>query len=271
MSGREFLKRSESLVGAVHDCKRLLASVRPPERQGLPPFAKRYLATAALKKLEIGSGPKPHEGWLGADKCAVSKETIYLDATKSFPFADATFDYIYNEHMIEHIAWGDGLSMLKECYRVLKPTGALRIATPDLAVVAGLLTSPDELAKRYIAFFTDSELKDVPGHKPAFVINLAFHGWGHQFLYDAETLEFTLRLAGFKSVSRHAPRQSGDSHLRGLESDRGSIEKNEVWDYGNLVLEARTSACGALSESEVGCHKQREALGAGLAGRKRGN
>ena len=61
MSGREFLKRSESLVGAVHDCKRLLASVRPPERQGLPAFAKRYLATAALKKLEIGSGPKPHE------------------------------------------------------------------------------------------------------------------------------------------------------------------------------------------------------------------
>lgn len=240
MSVRQFLKRSETLVGAVHDCKRVLASLRESERRGPPSVARRYLATAAVKKLEIGSGPKPIcEGWFGADKYSVSKDTMYLDATRRFPLADATFDYIYSEHMIEHIPWRDGLQMLRECYRVLKPTGVLRIATPDLAVAVGLLGSHDELAKRYIAWVTDELLKEVPVHKPVFVINWAFHCFGHQFLYDAETLEFTLHLAGFKSVSRHPSRQSDDPHLAGLESHSRNNRSREMRDFSELVLEAR--------------------------------
>ena len=237
MSVRQFLKRSEALVGAVKDCRRLMASLRESERRRSRSVAERYLATASLKKLDLGCGPNIREGWLGADKCAVSKDTMGLDATKRFPFADATFDYIYSEHMIEHVPWSDGLRMLKECHRVLKPTGVLRIATPDLAVTVGLLGSHDELAKRCIAWHTDTYLKDVPVHKAAFVINLSFHGWGHQFLYDAETLGFTLRLAGFKSVSRHSAKESDDPHLAGLESYRGV--PYELGGYGNLVLEAR--------------------------------
>ena len=81
MGVREFFKHSETLVGAVHDCKRLLASLGVTERRGLPGMAKRYLATAAPKKLEIGSGPTTFEGWLGADKYYVSEDTMYLDAT----------------------------------------------------------------------------------------------------------------------------------------------------------------------------------------------
>ena len=239
MSIRQFLKHSETLVGAVHDCKRLLASLGVTEPRGLPSIAKRYLATAVPKKLEVGSGPAPLHGWLGADKYCGSKDTMYLDATMPYPFSDETFDYIYREHMIEHIPWSDGLRMLKECHRVLKRTGVLRIATPDLAVMTGLLGSRDEMAKRYIAWVTDSLLQEVPVHKPAFVINLAFHGWGHQFLYDAETLEFSMCLAGFKSVRRCPPGQSNDPHLAGLESRRASIESHEMRDYANLVLEAR--------------------------------
>jgi predicted SAM-dependent methyltransferase len=54
-------------------------------------------------------------------------------------FEDNTFDYIFSEHMIEHVDHDGAVAMLRECYRVLKPGGTICMATPDLAVIVGLL------------------------------------------------------------------------------------------------------------------------------------
>ena len=241
MGVKRFLKRSEALVGAVRDCRRLLASARAAERWGPNNIAKRYLESARVKKLELGAGPTALRGWLGTDITPINKDTMYLDATKPFPFADGTFDYVYSEHMIEHIPWRDGLAMLKECHRVLKPTGTLRVATPDMTVMVGLLTNRTEVARRYISWITNRFLEDAPTHSAAFVINCAFNNWGHEFLYDAETLELTMRLAGFTSTRRHAPGESEDPNLANLESHGANVGEREMADFETMVLEARRS------------------------------
>ena len=61
-----------------------------------------------------------------------------IDITKKFPFVSSTFDYVFSEHMIEHIKYQDGLKMLNESFRVLKPSGKIRISTPDLQFLLDL-------------------------------------------------------------------------------------------------------------------------------------
>lgn len=243
MNVREFLKQSEAVVGVVRDCRRLLASLRSPERDSAG-MSGRYLASVAVKKLQIGSGPTLIPGWLSSDIKPMYRETIYLDATKPFPFPDSTFDYIFSEHMIEHVSWPNGLSMLKECCRVLKPTGAVRVATPDLNVLAGLLSSQDARAARYIAWVTDNFLPEAPGHFPAFALNCVVNGFGHRFVYDEGTLALTLRLAGFTSITRQAIGESDDPHLRGLEAHSSDLAgdpslNREMVVFETMVVEGR--------------------------------
>jgi predicted SAM-dependent methyltransferase len=235
---REFLKQSETVVGAVRDCRRLMASLRRTGRADPAIISRRYLASAPVKKLQIGTGPTVMPGWLGSDLSPLSEQTMYLDATKPFPFADATFDYAYSEHMIEHISWRGGLHMLRECRRVLKPAGVLRVATPDLAIMAGLLTDRREIARRYIEWVQEFAFKDTPVRSTAFAINCAFSNWGHKFLYDAETLELTMRLAGFEATRRCAPGQSADPHLAGIETHGANVSAPEMGDFETMVLEA---------------------------------
>ena len=245
MGVREFLKQSETVVGAVRDCRRLMSSLRAAERRAVErsdpaSISRRYLANSPVKKLQLGTGDTVvMPGWLGSDISPLFKETMHLDATKPFPFPDATFDYVYSEHMIEHIPWRDGLRMLKECRRVLKPAGVLRIATPDLVVMAGLLTDHREIARRYVEWLQDFALRgSVPIRSTAFAINIAFHSFGHKFLYDAETLELTMRVAGFNATRRYAPGQSDDPHLAGIEAHGVNVGAREMGDFETMVIEA---------------------------------
>jgi len=52
------------------------------------------------------------------------------------PFRDASFDAVYHSHVIEHLTPRDASAFLRECVRVLKPGGAIRVATPDLEAMA---------------------------------------------------------------------------------------------------------------------------------------
>ena len=57
---------------------------------------------------------------------------LQFDATKPFPVQDASFDWIYSEHFIEHIPQHIALQWFKEMRRLLKVCGTIRVSTPDL-------------------------------------------------------------------------------------------------------------------------------------------
>ena len=51
---------------------------------------------------------------------------------KKLPFNDNTFDYIYTEHLIEHLEYSKAKFFLEELYGVCKNKGRVRIVTPKL-------------------------------------------------------------------------------------------------------------------------------------------
>lgn len=240
MNVREILRRSQTIVGLARDARSLssvprrLAQLR--HRQGQ---IDAYLRTHPVRKLHLGVGPALLEGWLNTDVAPASPCVAYLDATRPFPLADASFDYVYSEHMIEHVRWAEGLFMLSECRRVLRPGGTVRIATPDLAVFLRLYANeeaPD--SGRYVRWATDRYLGGTPGYRASVVINNLFRGWGHQFLYDGDLLAMALANAGFTRVRRERPGQSGDEHLRGIESHGKVVGDEEMGAFETLVFEA---------------------------------
>ena len=101
---------------------------------------RTYLHNHSLKKLQLGTSNNPISGWLNTDLLPTSREVVYLDATRPFPFDGEVFDYVFSEHVIEHLEHPSAVSMLHECFRVLKPGGRIRISTPDLRVLIGLLS-----------------------------------------------------------------------------------------------------------------------------------
>lgn len=210
----------------------------------LTPFRfAAYLRSASPKKLQIGAGPSFTDGWLVTDIAPPRLKVGYLDATKRYPFPDASFDYIHTEHMIEHVPYLGGVAMLKECRRILKPGGVIRVATPDIKVLLDLYYHRDHAeARRYIRWITDLCLPHAPNYDPLFVINNAVRAWGHQFFYDAQLLTDTLSRAGFVDVRQYRPGESEIAALQGIEQHGINVGAEDINQYETMVLEARRPA-----------------------------
>jgi SAM-dependent methyltransferase len=208
----------------------------------------RYLDTHAVRRLQIGTGPNPIPGWLNTDLAPDTyrdhrANIVYLDATQPFPFDDGTFDLVFSEHQIEHILEAAAIDMVQECFRVLRPGGLIRIATPDLAAIAGLHTekvSPP--ARHYLEFMAARFIPDPTGSLACHVINHMFYAHGHRFIYDFETLSARMAEAGFVAIVRYAPGESADPALRQLEAHGRAIGDDSVNRFETMVLEGTRPA-----------------------------
>lgn len=167
-----------------------------------------YINSHEIKKLQIGSGDNLLEGWLNTDHST-------LNAVVRFPIDDNVFDYVYNEHMIEHLTWQEGLFMLKEAYRVLKPGGRIRVTTPGLEFLIDLFINRNEFNTNYTAWGTIAN--GLPHEDPAIVINNFVRAWGHQFIYSKELLVKTLEMAGFQNMTEYKILESDDPVFQNLE------------------------------------------------------
>jgi predicted SAM-dependent methyltransferase len=226
----------------LQESKKLFSRSVYPARRGFGlwdrSLTKRYLRDQPVRKLQLGCGRHPLDGWLNSDNLPRGYRVIHLDATRRFPLPDHQFDYIFSEHMIEHIPYAYGLCMLTECHRVMRDNATLRIATPDLAFFIGLCTKPLSHEERsFLQWITDRYMPEAPRHgDPVFVLNHHMRRWGHQFLYDEKTLRAALERVGFTSVRRCQCGESPDPHLRNLEFE--SRQPAGILRMETLVLEA---------------------------------
>ena len=191
----------------------------------------KYLSEHEVAKLQIGCGPYPLEGWLNTDILTNLHKgsPVYMDAGKPFPIPDASFDYVYSEHLSEHLTYCQAMNMLKECYRVLKPNGVLRIATPNLQFLVDLYLHPEKgINKEYIEF--NAGRSGLPS-LPVYTVNYFHTTWGHQIIYDPETLIRFLEEVGFKGVrqcemskSDHAALCDVEQHFKFLKYELNLLE-----------------------------------------------
>ena len=90
------------------------------------------------KMLNLGCGKSFHPDWVNIDFIPTTSKVIGHDLRKRLPVEENVWDVVYASHVLEHFSCGEARSFLKECYRVLRPGGVLRIVVPDLEMIARL-------------------------------------------------------------------------------------------------------------------------------------
>jgi SAM-dependent methyltransferase len=81
--------------------------------------------------LNLGCGADSHPAFVNVDLLP-GPGVIGHDLRKGIPFPDQTYDLVYHSTMLSHLRPADAASLTRECYRVLKPGGILRVVTEDL-------------------------------------------------------------------------------------------------------------------------------------------
>jgi len=115
-------------------------------RRGRPPAgAGRLSATQVIeapeggrRMLNLGCGRSFHPDWVNMDFIPASSRVIAHDLRKPLPVGGNSWDVVYASHVLEHFSRGEARAFLKECHRVLRPGGVLRIVVPDLEMIARL-------------------------------------------------------------------------------------------------------------------------------------
>lgn len=156
--------------------------------------------------INLGSGPTGPETWVNLDRSPTmllrhvpwvaralrrigligdhhlvpwDAHIVRQDLTKPLPFDDGTVDAVYSSHFLEHIYLNEAEAILRECHRVLRPGGVLRLALPDGAAWAReLIEAGDddagEAGRRYHA-----RLGSHPEQRPSGRRALTFKIGGH--------------------------------------------------------------------------------------------
>ncbi|MEU1284012.1 methyltransferase domain-containing protein [Kitasatospora sp. NPDC005856] len=152
---------------------------------------------ATLRSPDTATGPATATGPGTLYRVDGDRWFTRLDIAEPLPFADASVDWVYAEHLIEHVTMPVAIGWLREARRVLRPGGVLRLTTPDLArYLVGYATGDGFLAKHRRRLTTLGFGPPMPA-RPAFLVNQIFRYFGHQWIYDLDELRHVLTQAGF--------------------------------------------------------------------------
>src|SRR3954470_6184454 len=111
-----------------------------------PVFTRELLGELGITGVEFAAFKTEHPEGLGTDLVGPHTDdmttrrggiyrvdgTAYfteLDIAEPLPFADGAVDWVYAEHLIEHVSLTVGIGWLAEIRRILAPGGLLRITT----------------------------------------------------------------------------------------------------------------------------------------------
>lgn len=85
-----------------------------------------------MNYLNVGCGNKIHEAWVNLDMATENPHVISCNLLKGIPFPDDHFEVLYHSQVLEHFPKDKAPFFIKECWRVLKPGGIMRVVVPDL-------------------------------------------------------------------------------------------------------------------------------------------
>jgi SAM-dependent methyltransferase len=169
-------------------------------------------------RLHLGSFDQPVPGWLNTDitphiwisripgaslvlgalgvlpaqrvkqhREGVFRHIRYLDVRRRFPLESGSVEAIYTAHMLEHLYEDEAAHCLRECVRVLRPGGVMRIGVPDLDwIVAGY--RPEEPREFLVRIF------EVSARRASKNV--------HHWHYNEVSLRHAVLAAGFSAAAR---------------------------------------------------------------------
>lgn len=178
------------------------------------PTTRAELAGLGITGLEFAAFRTEHAEGLGTDivglrapDSATEPGPLYrvdgrslftqLDVAEALPFEDGAVDWVYAEHLIEHVPLPVAVGWLTEVRRVLAPGGLLRLTTPDLRRYAEGYVRQDGFFARHRRRLRVMRVGPPMPDRPAFMFNQIFYLYGHRWIYDEAELRYVLARAGF--------------------------------------------------------------------------
>ena len=101
-------------------------------------------------RLNIGCGSRFHNSWLNIDQYGDNSQIFSWNILDGQPFPDESIDVVYSAHVLEHFDRVGANLFLNEIYRILKPSGILRIVVPNL----------EEICKSYLQALTEVKIHE---------------------------------------------------------------------------------------------------------------
>lgn len=204
-------------------------------------------STTFGERLNLGCGPVQPEGWVNIDgsnraklaawvpwidklmqKVGVLSPTEFgpqvrvLNLFNPLPWRDGTVGGVYAGELWEHFEYADAEKLTRECFRVLRPGGVLRVTVPDAAQLWGkyMALYETEMAKPE----ADRSPKELKALMASFFEDIAtsskwMFSWGHchKWFFDEIQLIALLRECGFAEVARMPFRQSRIPGIEGVQ------------------------------------------------------
>lgn len=143
-------------------------------------------------KLHLGCGLRKIHGFINIDALPTVGADVVEDVFTLPSFLSGSVELCYACHVLEHSKRATYLDVLRRWFDILKPTGTLRLAVPDLRAAMEW-------------YLSTGNLRDIHG--------LLYGGQAddydhHGIGWDEKTLTEDLRAVGFTNVHRYDWRQT---------------------------------------------------------------
>ena len=191
----------------------------------------------------------------------IDPDIIHWDLRKGIPFEDAKFDVVYHSHFLEHLDQKVAREFLRECCRVLKPSGVMRVVVPDLEIrcrnymdtfqtlektestVADAIAAHKEAIRRLVGQMVVKEPAGTVEQVPLVRMierllrgNTAKAGEIHRWMYDRFTLKELLRSVGFRDIRVES---CSTGRIQGWETLRlDTSEDGSAYSRNSIYVEA---------------------------------
>lgn len=177
-------------------------------------------------RIQFGSSGNILEGWLNLQESNG-------DITKPLPFRSDSVDFVFAEHVMEHVTPLQGFRFLKEVHRMLKKDGVVRIIVPDVDKIwrqadADYLDFIDKSMDTWWSWANAGTPKHPCDDKTAVETILCCHG--HKAAYNEGLLYTFIEASGFDcqpceyGKSKHADINNIDSHWKYMGLERCKLE-----------------------------------------------
>lgn len=205
--------------------RRVVLAARASEmRRAIAPEA----AIDRIPRINVGCGAHIQPRWWNIDASPNADLCHRVEVGAILPFESASLDVVFSEHFLEHLSFDAALWFMQEAARVLRPGGTWRCSTPDLDWIARCIDGN----WRNLASVYENIGDCLPGtlRGPCQVLNWAFRGHGHQYLWNFDELRGHLLAAGFANVRQV---RFGESAVPGA-----AIEIRKAEAFYSLIVEA---------------------------------
>lgn len=185
-------------------------------------------------KLNLGCGSQVPSGWVNVDYALGARlarlplfrvlnrklhlfrmewdDRIFIhNLTKGFPWGECTAEIVYSSHTLEHMSREQGREFLRQCHRVLKPGGKIRIVVPDLSVFVSRYLNGEIQAENFVEDLGVLYTAEEGGLKSRLA---PFIQYPHKCMYDTPALKRILAELGFEARERNP----FDSDIDNIES-----------------------------------------------------